>query len=112
MTIYALYHNKKMKYPDAGTLFRPSMVYPEYPFDTHCPLTIDNAIYAGIRETLRLAGLDAENYGVAEWNPLGAYIEPGMRVLVKPNLVMHENPTGSGIDCLYTHPSIIAAGID
>lgn len=112
MTIYALYHNKKMKYPDAGTLFRPSMVYPEYPFDTHCPLTIDNAIYAGIRETLRLAGLDAENYGVAEWNPLGAYIEPGMRVLVKPNLVMHENPTGSGIDCLYTHPSIIAAVID
>lgn len=33
-------------------------------------------------------------------------------MLVKPNLVMHENPTGNGTDCLYTHPSVIAAVID
>ena len=112
MTIYSLYHDENMAYPEAGAPFMPGEAYPEYPFGADCVAPNANAVYAGVRETLRLAGLDAENYGTAAWNPLGAYIEPGMRILVKPNLVMHENPTGNGTDCLYTHPSVVAAVID
>lgn len=112
MIIYSLYHDESMAYPEAGAPFRPGEAYPEYPFGADCASPNVNAIYAGVRETLRLAGLDAESYGTAAWNPLGAYIEPGMCVLVKPNLVMHENPTGNGTDCLYTHPSVVAAVID
>lgn len=112
MTIYSLYHDENMIYPQMGAPFRPGTAYPEYPFAADEVSAIPNAVYNGVRETMRLAGLDAENYGTAAWNPLGAYIEPGMRVLVKPNLVMHVNPTGNGTDCLYSHPSVIAAVID
>lgn len=112
MSLYSLFHDESMAYPDEGAPFRPGQAYPEYPFCDDSVATKLNTAYAGVRETLHLAGLDAANYGTPAWNPLGAYIEPGMRVLVKPNLVMHENPTGNGTDCLYTHPSVIAAAID
>jgi uncharacterized protein (DUF362 family) len=39
----------------------------------------------------------------------GAVIPQGARVLVKPNLVMHENQGPWGMDPLTTHPSIIRA---
>lgn len=112
MSVYSLYHDENINYPVAGWPFRPGEAYPEYPFGVDCIGSNANCVYAGVRETLHLAGLDVENYGAPAWNPLGNYIEPGMRVLVKPNLVMHENPTGNGTDCLYTHPSVIAAVID
>ena len=112
MTVYSLYHDEDMVYPKGGAPYRPESAYPEYPFTIDGLSVESNDVYNGIRETMRLAGLDAENYGTASWNPLGAYIEPGMRVLVKPNLVMHMNPTGNGTDCLYTHPSVIAAVLD
>ena len=112
MIVYSLYHEESMVYPNEGAPFRPGEVYPEYCFGNNYIASKANPVYAGVRETLRLAGLDAANFGTSGWNPLGAYIEPGMRVLVKPNLVMHVNPTGNGTDCLYTHPSVVAAAID
>lgn len=61
-------------------------------------------------EAFRLMGYDAENYGKSDWNPLGHIIKPGDRVLVKPNMVMHQNgnPQG-GTECLYTQPSVVQA---
>lgn len=112
MSVYSLYRADDMVYPKGGAPFRPSCMYPEYPFGDECVTGAANAVYDGVRETLRLAGLDSDNYGTPDWNPLGSVIAPGMRVLVKPNLVMHVNPTGNGTDCLYTHPSVIAAAID
>lgn len=41
--------------------------------------------------------------------PLGGVIASGARVLVKPNLVMHENQGPWGMDPLVTHASIIRA---
>ena len=41
--------------------------------------------------------------------PLGAVIRPGARVLVKPNLVLHENEGPWGIEPLVTHLSVIRA---
>lgn len=112
MTVYSLYHSEKIAYPDSGAPFRPGEAYLEYPFTVASIVPGGNDVYAGVREAMLLAGLDVENYGTAAWNPLGGYIEPGMRVLLKPNLVMHSNRTGNGTDCLYTHPSVIAAAID
>lgn len=69
-------------------------------------------IYWMISEAFHLLGLDKGNYGKPEWNPLGRYIHPGDKVLIKPNLVMHNNPTGEGIECLYTQPSVVGAIIE
>lgn len=112
MARYSLFVSDELVYPDSDSLYRPSDAYPEYPFLSRTCARERNSIYAGVREALHLAGLDSSNYGSGKWNPLGEYIRPGMRVLIKPNLVMHDNPSGSGTDCLYTHPSVIAAVID
>ena len=37
-------------------------------------------------------GLDAERYGSAEWNPLGALAPRGARIVLKPNFIRHWNP--------------------
>jgi len=50
----------------------------------------DNAIHGSLRDIFLAAGLDAGRYGSQQWNPLGQWIAPGMRVLIKPNWVKHE----------------------
>lgn len=62
-----------------------------------------------IAEAFCLLGLDREHYGTPEWTPLGEYIHPGDKVLVKPNLVMHMNPSGEGTECLYTQTPVVEA---
>lgn len=63
-------------------------------------------------EALYLLGFDKENYGTPEWNPLGAFVHSGDKVLIKPNLVMHDNPSGDGTECLYTQPAVVGAVIE
>lgn len=92
--------------------FRPAKRYPEYLWggDT---LSDRNNTYKMVREALYLAGYDAGNYKKKSWNPLGCFISNGDCVLVKPNMVMHENYIKeNGSDCLYTQPSVVAAVID
>lgn len=69
-------------------------------------------IYRMVAEVFYLLGLDRENYGTQEWNPLGEYVRPGDKVLVKPNLVMHKNPSGEGTECLYTQVPVVGAVIE
>jgi uncharacterized protein (DUF362 family) len=45
-------------------------------------------------------------------NPFGRVIPAGARVLVKPNLVLHENEGPWGIDPLVTHASIIQTVVE
>lgn len=99
-------------YPDKANLFRPDRSYPEYPHGTDCISPVKNGIYAAVRKSFYFMGLDKENYGTKEWNPLKDFIKPGDSVLIKPNLVMDHNPCGAGTDCLYTHPSVVAPVID
>ncbi len=47
-----------------------------------------------------------------ENRPLGRVIPPGARVLVKPNLVLHQNDGPGGMDCLVTHASVIRAATE
>ena len=98
-------------YPEVDSLFRPSTVYPEYPFSNDISPKMNSA-YELFRNTLILARLDIENVETPNWNPFGKYITPNDTVLIKPNLVMDRNENGEGTDCLYTHPSLIAAAID
>ena len=41
------------------------------------------------RSLLRESGWDGQRFGMSEWNPLGAVIPPGSRVVIKPNWVHH-----------------------
>lgn len=72
-----------------------------------------NPVFAMVRRTFRLLGLDPERYGSPEWNPLGDLITPGMRVLIKPNWVREFNAGGSDdVSCMYTHPSVLRAVLE
>jgi uncharacterized protein (DUF362 family) len=62
-----------------------------------------------LRNLLRYSKLDEENYGLARWNPLGALINEGDTVLIKPNWVHHVNRSGNGLDCLVTDSTVIDA---
>ncbi len=91
--------------------FAPSERYPELPAAT--PVDTDtNAAYAAVRDALRHLGLDEARFGTADWNPLGEVVRPGARVLLKPNLVRHENHGPGGTDCLVTHGSVVRAALD
>ncbi len=107
----SLVHKDIYKYPSPNSFYRPNVAYPEYRFGPFLSKE-ENNVYSMVRDGFHLLGLDDENYGTAKWNPLGKYVVPGDSVLVKPNFVMHENGSGNGMDCLITHPSVIAVIID
>jgi uncharacterized protein (DUF362 family) len=67
---------------------------------------------ATLRELLRVWGLDAAHFGLREWNPLGAFILPDSKVVLKPNWVFHWNKSGFGMDCLVTHTNVIEAVLE
>lgn len=92
--------------------FHPPTSYPEYPFDSG-EIDQDNYVYDAVRQLFVLLGLDAENYGTREWNPLGAIIKPGDNVVLKPNLVVSDHPDGMrGIQASVVHGSLIRTFID
>jgi uncharacterized protein (DUF362 family) len=75
-----------------------------------------NEVYAAVRSALLGLGLDREHYGTPDWNPIGALVEPGRRIVLKPNLIRHWNPAADGrggtVDSVITHGAIIRAVAD
>ena len=69
------------------------------------PYDPPNAVYDAVRGALALLGLDPAN-------PLGVFIRPGDRVVIKPNLVTHEFGVQAGQRCLTAHGSVIRAVVD
>jgi len=70
-------------------------------------------VYAGFRDSLRLAGLDDKRFGTPDWNPLSDLVDPGAHVVLKPNFIRHWNPNESGsIESVITHGSILRAALD
>ncbi len=106
-----VYQNTKISYPTKVNIFRPSFQYPEYPFKNDISKEQNN-VYDMVRKSFHMSCMDKLHYGTNQWNPLGDIIKPGNKVVVKPNLVMDFNPSGDGTDCLYTHPSVVAAIVD
>ncbi len=106
----SVYKLSKPRYPENAP-FHPSQPYPEYGFSSLSQE--ENFVYEGVREVLRLSGLDKNRYGSEEWNPLGEYIKPGQKVLLKPNLVKEKHPRDpEGWKYVLTHGSVIRAVAD
>ncbi len=98
-------------YP-ADPPYSPSEAYPEYAFGRAADKG-DNAAYRGVREVLRLLGLDADRYGTAGWNPLADLVAPGGTIVIKPNFVRDFRETHPGDDdCLITHGAVLRAVAD
>lgn len=96
--------------------YSPLTAQPEYPH-SWLPLRPESGdagtdVYSMVRESLHLLRLDRSQYGKENWNPLGEFIAPGNTVLVKPNLVHHENRSGGGTDCLVTQAAVLRPIID
>lgn len=72
-------------YPQDG-FFDPEAGYPEYPWPSSISKS-RNGVYAAVRQSLSMLGLDAERFGTPGWNPLSGIVKPGDLVLLKPNLV-------------------------
>ena len=109
------YYDKKLVYPDASNQeFHPDCAYPEYPYGSQAVSKTPNKVYEAIRTMLYEMGLGAERYGTKEWNPLGKWIRPGQKVLLKPNFVNHRNESDQpdDLESLVTHPSIIRCLLD
>ena len=112
-TLIAVNKRKIKEYPSKEFLFRPNRAFPEYPFVDELSFNkFKNPVYEMIRESFHMLGYDNANYGTNKWNPLGKIVKPGNKVLLKPNMVLHHNNSNCGNDCLYTHPSLVAAIID
>jgi len=88
--------------------FSPELATPELP-------NRENRVSVALgmmRELLSNWGLDQANMGTKRWNPLGALIPGGSKVVVKPNWVFHA-PRGPGsMDSLITHTSVILAVLE
>lgn len=89
--------------------FHPPEKYPEYPYNE---LDKTNLVYPAVRDLLSYLGLDKENYGTPQWNPLREFIHPGDGVVIKPNLVLDAHADGEDIYSIITHPSILRAIAD
>lgn len=73
----------------------------------------ENPVYAGVRAALLALGLDTARFGSADWNPLGALVGRGHRVVLKPNFIRHWNPAPDGSpESLITHGAVLRAVAD
>ncbi len=89
--------------------FHPPEIFPEFCGDQ---TDHDNLVYAEVRETLRMLGLDTENFGTSRWNPFGGIVKPGNTVFVKPNAVEHHHPEHKDVFSIITHASILRPILD
>jgi uncharacterized protein (DUF362 family) len=77
-----------------------------------------NHVYAAVRAALWSLGLDAENFGSADWNPLGALTPRGSRIVLKPNFIRHWNPKvdarsgHASVESVITHGAVLRAAAD
>ena len=107
----AIYRSNRADYVEEPP-FHPPAPYPELAGSGFTELLPANQAYDAVRSALALFGLDAERYGSAAWNPLGKYIRRGDRIVLKPNLVVHEHGVQVGQRCLTAHGSVIRAMVD
>ncbi len=98
--------------------WHPDTAYPEFAASMGAaPTSARNGVYAAVRAALAGLGLDAERHGSADWNPLGALVGPGARIVLKPNFIRHWNPLAEGdtrasVESVITHGSVLRAALD
>ncbi len=99
------------RYPEEPP-FHPPVSFPELRRAGIVKVEASNAVYGVVRDMLALFGLDHQHFGSPEWNPFGAYIRRGDKVVLKPNFVLHEFGAQEGANCLTTHGSVLRAVLD
>jgi uncharacterized protein (DUF362 family) len=102
-------------YAGVAPPFHPADAYPELQTLTggDAPLAPANPAYAAVRAALAGLGLDSDRFGTPAWNPLGALVGAGRRIVLKPNFIRHWNPSSRGsVDSVITHGSILRAVSD
>jgi uncharacterized protein (DUF362 family) len=109
MTQVALWRSEIKSYPEPP--FHPAASFPELARAGIREVDAGNGVYSAVREMLALR-LDRERFGTPEWNPLSKYVHRGDRVVIKPNLVLHEFGAQRNAHCLTTHGSVIRAVLD
>lgn len=94
--------------------FHPPKAYPELcgVQDGNIELDSSNDVYAAVRDSFRLLGLDAAKYGDPTWNPLNEMVTPGNHVLIKPNWVSQGHYLDDSWEQIITHGAVIRAVID
>ena len=85
--------------PTVGIARLPSCSYP-------APEQSDNPISQALKRLAEALGWSDES------GPFGGIVPNGARVLIKPNLVLHQNEGPGGVDCLVTHASLTRAATD
>lgn len=96
------------EYPTSSP-FHPPEVYPEFD-DTETDAS--NGIYSAVRQLLFDLGLDRNRFGSSLWDPLGAFVKPGMTVFIKPNTVVHVHEKKKDLFSVIVHPSLIRPILD
>jgi uncharacterized protein (DUF362 family) len=80
------------------------------------PFSPPNPVYAMVERALADLGLDAARAGTPDWNPLGDLVQPGDRVLIKPNFVtsknFEEHLRGERLAASSTHGSVLRPILD
>lgn len=92
-----------------STIFNPAREFEEA---IDLDVKSDGAVYNGVRNLLLNMGLDKKNQGTKKWNPFSEFIKAGDKVVIKPNLVLHENKSGDSEDCMITNVAVIRPIID
>src|SRR5512140_668456 len=110
MTTVSLLRSAVQCYPPPP--FHPTAGFPELARAGIREISADNGVYSAVRDMFLLLRLDAEHIGTPDWNPLHAYVRPGDKVVIKPNLVLHEFGAQKNASCLTTHGSVIRAVLD
>src|SRR5205807_5706862 len=93
--------------------FHPPRVFPE--FEAHpWARQVDprNSVYETVRNAFALLKLDKGRLGTPRWNPLGGVVQPGNRVLIKPNWVTQGHHLDGSWEQIITHGSVIRAVLD
>ena len=93
----------------------PGKAYPELAalLGDQATVGAPNHVYAAVRAALRGCGLDAERFGTQEWNPLGALVARGTRIVLKPNFIRHWNPVPeASVESVITHGAVVRTMVD
>jgi uncharacterized protein (DUF362 family) len=110
--LVAISRGSQQSYPKTSP-FHPAEAFPELSrLRSLVPLDPGNQVYGCVRESLKLLGLDAGKFGSVDWNPFGAFIRPGDRVLVKPNWVAHKHESNDSWEQVITHGAVIRPVVD
>src|SRR5690242_19007708 len=91
--------------PDVSDNFKCGLALAEAPARAYAEDTgVDSLIARAVARVAAELGCS-----VAEKGPFGALIQPGARVLLKPNWVLHHNQGPGGMEPMITHHSVIKA---